>query len=98
MTTTRDITIFIAEDHPISLMGLKMMLEETAHFKIIGEAEDGRTAIDMVLEQKPDIVMMDLGLPEVDGIEATARIKEKLPGTRVLIFTAAEETDTIFGP
>jgi len=96
MTTTRDITIFIAEDHPISLMGLKMMLEETAHFKIIGEAEDGRTAIDMVLAQKPDIVMMDLGLPEVDGIEATARIKEKLPGTRVLIFTAAEETDTIF--
>ncbi|MBX9695130.1 MAG: response regulator, partial [Cyanobacteria bacterium] len=96
MTVTKDVTIFIAEDHPISLMGLKMMLEETAHFKIIGEAEDGKTAVEKVLLEKPDVVMMDLGLPEIDGIEATARIKEQLPSTRILIFTAADDDDSIF--
>src|SRR4051794_21050132 len=96
MSTTKQITIFIAEDHLISRMGLKMLLEQTSHFCVIGEAEDGQAAVDSILELKPEIVMMDLGLPKVDGAAATEIIKRELPSTKILIFTTAEDDESIF--
>ncbi len=96
MSTTKEITIFIAEDHLIARMGLKMLLEQTDHFSVVGEAEDGETAVEMILDLKPEVVMMDLGLPKIDGVEATARIKEQLPQTKILIFTSAEDDESIF--
>ncbi len=77
-------------------MGLKMLLERVSEFSVVGEAEDGQAAVDGILALKPDVVMMDLGLPKIDGIEATAIIKKSLPSTKVLIFTTAEDDDTIF--
>lgn len=73
-----------------------MLIEQSSHLKVIGEAEDGETAVAKVLESKPDVVMMDLGLPKVDGIEATSQIKAQLPNTKVLIFTTAEDDSSIF--
>jgi DNA-binding NarL/FixJ family response regulator/predicted Ser/Thr protein kinase len=96
MSTTKEITIFIAEDHLIARMGLKMLLEQTAHFSVVGEAEDGETAVEMILDLKPEVVMMDLGLPKIDGVEATAKIKKQLPQTKILIFTSAEDDESIF--
>lgn len=97
MATTKEITIFIAEDHLISRMGLKMLLEQTSHFKVVGEAEDGEDAVSQVKNLKPEVIMMDLDLPKLDGVRATKAIKEALPETRILIFTSAEDDDSIFG-
>ena len=96
MSSTKTVTIFLAEDHLISRMGLKMLLEQTSHFSVVGEAEDGESAVEQVLETKPEVVMMDLGLPKIDGIEATRQIKAKLPKTKILIFTTAEDDTSIF--
>ncbi len=96
MSSTKTINIFLAEDHLIARMGLKMLLEQTSHFNVIGEAEDGEAAVEKILECKPDVVMMDLGLPKIDGIEATNQVKKALPATKVLIFTTAEDDSSIF--
>lgn len=96
MTTPEEVSIFIAEDHVVSRMGLKMILEQTEHFKVVGEADDGEAAVKGIEELKPDIVMMDLNMPKLDGIEATRIIKDKLPDTRILIFTSAEDDESIF--
>lgn len=96
MTSTKLIRIFLAEDQLIARMGLKMLLEQTQHFDVIGEAEDGQTAVEKILETKPEVVMMDLGLPKLSGIEATAQVKKALPDTKVLIFTTAQDDENIF--
>jgi DNA-binding NarL/FixJ family response regulator len=96
MSTTKEITIFIAEDHLIARMGLKMLLEQSSQFNVIGEAEDGQAAVDEVLKLKPEVIMMDLGLPKLNGIEATEQIKRALPNSKILIFTTAEDDESIF--
>lgn len=96
MEATKRITIFLAEDHLISRMGLKMLLERTEEFSVVGEAEDGEAALSQILSLKPNVVMMDLGLPKVDGIEVTKRVKAELPDTRILIFTTADDDKSIF--
>ncbi|MGD9681963.1 MAG: protein kinase [Candidatus Obscuribacterales bacterium] len=96
MEATKPITIFLAEDHLISRMGLKMLLERTEEFSVVGEADDGEAALSQILSLKPNVVMMDLGLPKVDGIEVTKRVKAELPETRILIFTTADDDKSIF--
>lgn len=96
MSRTKAVSIFIAEDHLISRIGLKMLLEQTSHFSVVGESEDGQDAVKQILELKPEVVMMDLGLPSIDGVEATLQVKKALPETKVLIFTTAEDDSSIF--
>lgn len=96
MSTTKQITIFIAEDHLVARMGLRMLLEQSAEFSVVGEAEDGDAALESIRRLKPEVVMMDLGLPKIDGVEATEIVKRELPDTKVLIFTKAEDEDSIF--
>lgn len=96
MSAVKSVSVFLAEDHLISRMGLKMLIEQSDNFKVVGEAEDGETAVAKVIETKPHVVMMDLGLPIIDGVEATSRIKAVLPNTKVLIFTTAEDDSSIF--
>jgi len=96
MSTTKQVTILIAEDHLIARMGLKMLLQETSTFSVVGEAEDGASAVEKALELKPDVVIMDLDMPKMGGIEATTLLKEKLPATKVLIFTTMGDDEAIF--
>lgn len=96
MTTTKQISIFICEDHPISRMGLRMLIEQSEEFKVIGEAEDGEAGVEQILAMRPEVVMMDLGLPKIDGVAATDMIKKQLPDTKILIFTTAEDDKSIF--
>lgn len=96
MMPTKEVKIYIAEDHLISRMGLRMLLEKTSYFSVVGEAEDGEVALQQIMELQPEVVMMDLDLPVVNGIEATAQIKASLPQTKVLIFTAATDDESIF--
>lgn len=88
--------ILIVEDDPLMRLGLKQFLETDARFAIAGEVADGYSAIDAVGNLTPDLVIMDIGLPQLDGIEATRQIKVKFPTVRILMLTShEEETETI---
>jgi two-component system, NarL family, response regulator NreC len=79
------IRILLADDHTIVRQGMARLLNDQPEFSVIGEAIHGRNAVSMALELKPDIVIMDIAMPQMNGIEATKRIKKQLPKTKVLI-------------
>jgi CheY-like chemotaxis protein len=81
------IHILIVDDNPILREGLKSVLSHSPIFNIVGEAADGLEAIDSVNKFHPDLVLMDLSMPRMDGIAATREIKKKWPGTKILAFT-----------
>jgi len=85
--------VVIAEDHTILREGLRALLSASADFEIVGEAEDGRSAIQCVENVKPDLVLMDLSMPRMNGMEALREIKKLCPETKVLALTVhkAEE-------
>jgi two-component system NarL family response regulator len=88
------IRVVIADDHALFRRGLNMVLESEPGIEIVAEAEDGEQAVKAAQEHSPDVVLMDVRMPRVDGIEATRRIHETVPGCKVLILTVSdEETD-----
>jgi len=90
------LSVFIAEDHQMTLVGLKMLLEKHAEIKVIGESRDGLNALEQVLALRPQVVLMDIGLPEMDGIEATQKIKAVDPSIKVMMLTSKDsETDVL---
>lgn len=80
--------IMIADDHALMRVGIRSMLESTGDFTVIGECCDGESAVAMALKAKPDVVIMDLMMPKMNGAEATRRIVEALPHTRVIVLTS----------
>ena len=89
------IRVLIADDHPVFRFGLKALLKVEAGFAVVGEATDGREAVAMAAELRPDVVLMDINMPQLNGIEATRLIQEKSPESGVLIITMFED-DTLF--
>ncbi|HWQ12903.1 MAG TPA: response regulator transcription factor [Roseiflexaceae bacterium] len=89
------IRIVIADDHPVFRFGLRALLNATAGTEVVGEATTGEAAIDLVASVRPDVVLMDITMPGMGGIEATRRIRETSPDTRVLMVTMLED-DTVF--
>lgn len=83
----KKISILIADDHELVRMGLTALLRYERDMTVVGEAEDGEAAVRLAEELRPDVVIMDLKMPVLDGVEATARIHKAIPGTRVLILT-----------
>jgi len=81
------IRILIADDHPVVRKSLRWLLETDSRFSVIGEAEDGSLAIALVEQCHPDVVLLDLNMPNLNGIEATRIITSKFPGTRVIVLT-----------
>jgi len=96
MSEQSPITILIAEDHEITRVGLRLTLEQIPDFKVIAEAEDGRTSVAKVLELKPHVVLMDIGLPVIDGIEATQQIKAQAPDVHIIMLTSHDNDQDIF--
>ncbi len=92
----KNISILIAEDHEITRVGLKLTLEQAQDFMVIGEAQDGEIAVRKTDELKPNIVLMDIGLPLMDGIEATQQIKSNHPDVRVIMLTSHDNDQDIF--
>ena len=90
------ISIVIAEDHEITRVGLKLTLEQMEGFQVVGEANNGKEAVEQVIEKKPNVVLMDIGLPLMDGIEATRRIKSEVPETGVIMLTSHDADRDVF--
>lgn len=90
------ISIFIVEDYEITRVGLRLTLGQLPDFKIVGEAEDGQSAVRQVIDLKPQVVLMDIGLPIMDGIDATRKIKYQLPETKVVMLTSHDNDRDIF--
>jgi DNA-binding NarL/FixJ family response regulator len=86
-----EITCLIVDDHEVVREGLRLSLSRAPHIRVIGEAPDGEQAIELVERRRPDVVVMDVRMPGMDGLEATRQIMDKVPGTSVLIFTAFSE-------
>jgi DNA-binding NarL/FixJ family response regulator len=86
-----EITVLIADDHEVVREGLRLALLRSPHIRVVGEAPDGETAVALAERRKPDVVIMDLRMPQMDGIEATEEIATRAPATRVLVFTAYSE-------
>ena len=81
------IKILMADDHPVVRAGIRGMLETQDDFQVIVEAENGREAFEQIAKLKPDVVLMDLRMPEMDGVEAIGKIKEKYPDINILVLT-----------
>jgi DNA-binding NarL/FixJ family response regulator len=90
------ITVYLVDDHRILRDGLRMLLELQGDIRVVGEAEDGRKALEGVLETKPDIVLMDITMPELNGIDATQNIMLRLPGTKIVILSVHSDTEHIY--
>ena len=87
MTATNTVRVLLADDHPVVRAGLSGMLAAESDLDVVGEAENGAEACTMAAELRPDVVLMDLRMPVMDGATATARLSRELPGIRVLILT-----------
>ena len=87
---TRRVRVLIADDHPVVRMGLWGMLDGEQDFEVVGEAQNGEEAMEMTERLNPDVVLMDLRMPGLDGVAATARIRERHPQARVLVLTTSD--------
>ena len=85
------IHVVIADDHALVRDGIRRMLEESAGIEVVGEAGDGEEAAQKVAELHPDVVLMDISMPRMNGVEATRRIKAQSPATAVVILTAYDD-------
>ncbi len=94
--TPRPITILLAEDHVVVRESIRQSLERKTNFKVVGEANDGEEAVKMALELQPDVIIMDISMPKLNGIEATRKIKANQPSVAILALTAYDYEQYIF--
>ena len=92
---SRPIRVLLADDHSIMRDGLRVMLEQSGEFEVVGQARDGEAAVRAASELAPDVVVLDVMMPNKDGIEACREIIESLPDTRVVMLTASTEEDAV---
>jgi DNA-binding NarL/FixJ family response regulator len=92
----RPITVVLVDDHPVVRGGLRALIESFGGFEVLGEAADGEAAVREVQLHRPDVVIMDVMMPRVDGVEATRRIVRASPGAAVLVLSMAEDDEIVF--
>jgi len=90
------IRILIADDHTIFRSGLRLLLASEPEFEVVGEAENGEQAITLAQQLVPDVILMDIGMPGINGYEATKRLKELLPEVKVLVLTMHRSEEYFF--
>lgn len=89
------IRILLADDHSILRSGLRSLISDEQDMEIVGEADNGQAAIDLARQTKPDIVIMDITMPNINGIQATRRITAELPNTKVLILSVHTDKEVV---
>jgi two-component system, NarL family, response regulator LiaR len=97
LTTADKLTVLIADDHPLVREALLRSLEDQEDMQVVAEASDGDEAVELVSKLKPNIVVMDVVMPRLNGIEATRKIKEIAPDTAILILTAYDDDEYVLG-
>lgn len=90
------VRVVLAEDDEPTRFWLKLTLQQSQSFEVVGQAGDGRSAVELTKENKPDLVLMDIGMPIMDGVEAARLVKESLPETKVIMFTSHDTDDSVF--
>lgn len=90
------IRVLIADDHTIVRSGLNLLLSSEPDLRVVGEANDGAAAVEMAVRLHPDVVLMDIGMPDVNGVEATRQIKQRLPQCNVLVLTMHRSDEYFF--
>jgi DNA-binding NarL/FixJ family response regulator len=88
--------VLVAEDHPLFRKGMISLLSSVPEFEVVGEAKTGEEAVVRAADLQPDVILMDLQMPEVNGIEATRRILQHDPSVRILVVTLFEDDDSVF--
>lgn len=91
MTTANPIRVLIVDDHAILRSGLRMLLGAQADMEVVGEASDGAEVVERVAELQPDVVLLDLSMPGVGGLEALRRMKQRAAGTRALVLSQYDD-------
>jgi len=94
--STEPIRVLVADDHPVFRRGMRAILGAEPEIELVGEATDGEGAVALALELRPDVILMDLNMPGVSGIEATRRVLEVSPDVAVLMLTMFEDDKSIF--
>ncbi len=89
------VRIIITDDHPVVRKGLRLVIEEEPDLKVVGEAGDGRTALELISRIQPDIALLDLDMPLLDGFAVTAEIRKAVPRVKVIILTIHSEPDLL---
>jgi two-component system, NarL family, response regulator NreC len=90
------IRLLLVDDHEVVRTGLRMLLEHQPDMEIVGEANTGTEALEMAVQAEPDVIVMDITLPDISGIEATRQIKQSLPGTAIVALTIHEDEQYFF--
>ena len=93
---SREIRLILADDHAVVRSGTRELLEQQPDLKIVGEASDGEEAVQLAEELRPDVLVMDVRMPRLNGIEATRRIKAEYPEVRILVLTAHDDDEYVF--
>jgi DNA-binding NarL/FixJ family response regulator len=92
---SKTIRVVVADDHPIVRQGVVALLEDEPDIEVVAAVADGRAALSAVLAEEPDVVVMDLRMPEMDGVEATRAVRERRPGVAVLVVTTYDTDEAI---
>lgn len=95
MTTPGSIKILIADDHPIVRQGLRLLLSTRPEFELVGEARNGREAVQLAAQSVPNVVILDLVMPEMDGMQAITAIKQIAPGVNILVLTSFTDDEKV---
>ena len=95
MSETHPITVFIADDHPILRIGLKLYLESKQHIKIVGEADNGFDAVNAITKSPPDVVLMDIDMPGLSGIEAIRVLRKTLPDLKIIVLSTYSKKEYV---
>ncbi len=91
------VNILLADDHKITRTGLKALIEKETDFQVIAEAENGRRAVQLALKLEPDVIVMDINMPDLNGIDATRQITAELPGVKVIALSMYADKRYVIG-
>lgn len=95
MESSKRTSVMIVDDHPVLLSGLRQALEQSGEFDVVGQAENGEEAVRVAAQMSPDVVVMDVMMPIMDGVESCREIMSAAPETRVVMLTASKEEDAV---